>query len=123
MIAAHDGLPSCAVDFPEAKSWQRDAKTWVFLGRVKVDIMKIRCLHLMRAALLQIWHTITRFLAKNHLQGNFVNFTPRLRASLGGENPSLGFSAKSQNRFPLFKFTNLQNIPVEDVKTECFISN
>ena len=84
-----------------AKTWdfsgQRNAKTWVFLcsqepkswvslSRVKVDIMKILCFSSNEG------NCLTK-LAPNYtfLQVKFVNFTPRLRASLSRENPSLEF--------------------------------
>ena len=80
----------------EAKTWvflgSADPKSWVSLSRVKVDIMRIRSFYLMRATFFNKFGAqIYVFCQKNHLQVKFVNFTPRLGASLGRENPSLGF--------------------------------
>ena len=100
-------------DFPEAKSWQRDAKTkvaeprlrtslaterprlgcfWAAQGLSKLDIMKIRYFSLNKGnSLTNLAPNYTCSVTKNHLQVRFVNFTSRLMASLGRENPSLGF--------------------------------
>ena len=46
----------------------------------------------MRATFYKFGAQLYVFCQKNHLQVKFVNFTPRLGASLGRENPSLGHS-------------------------------
>ena len=99
-------------------------KSWVSLSRVKVNIMKVRCFSFNEDNSLTNLAPNYPFSVKkkNPLQGKFKNFTPRLRASLGRENPSLGFFFPVLESVILFRITDLQSILITEVKTECSIS-